>query len=48
MGTVLQALMYNAPSFASAAGDMMALMSCAMLSTAPLLARSAVSDDMKK
>ncbi len=48
MGTALRALMYNAPSSASAADDMAVLMKCAMLSTAPLLAKSAVSDDMKK
>ncbi len=48
MGTASRALMYNAPSSASAANDMTALMSCEMLSTALLLAGSAVSDDMKK
>jgi hypothetical protein len=48
MGTALQALMYNAPSSASAAKDMMALISYAMLSMALLLAGSVVSDDMKK
>ncbi len=48
MGTASRALMYNALSSASAAHDMMVLMSCAMLSTATLLAGSAVLDDMKK
>ncbi len=48
MGTSSRALIYNALSSASAANDMMVLMSCAMLSMAPLLAGSPVLDDMKK
>ncbi len=48
MGTASRALIYNAPSSASAAEDTAVLISCAMLSMAPLLAGSVVLDDMKK
>ena len=43
-----RALMDSAPSSASAADDMTALMSCAKLSTAPLSSGSATSDERKK
>ncbi len=48
IGTASCVLMYNAPSSALAAEDITTLMSCAMLSMAPLLLGSIVSDDMKK
>ncbi len=50
IGTASLALMYNAPSSASAAEDMTktALMSCAMLSTDPLLLGSFVPHGMEK
>jgi hypothetical protein len=48
MGTALRALMYKAPSSVSAAKDITALMSWAMLRTALLLLGSLMSDDMKK
>ena len=48
IGTAFHALMYSAPSSASAAEDITALMSWAMLSTALLLCEFVMSDDMKK
>jgi hypothetical protein len=48
IGTSLPALMYNAPSSASAAEDITALISWAMLRTAPLLCGFVSLDDMKK
>ena len=48
IGTASRALMYNAPSSASAAEDITALMSWAMMRTAPLLCGFVTSDDMKK
>ena len=48
IGTASHVLIYSAPSSASAAEDITALMSWAMLRTAPLLCGFATSDDMKK
>ena len=46
-GTASRVLMPSAPSSASAAEDITALMSCARLRTAPLSAGSSQSDDRK-
>ncbi len=48
IGTASCALMYNAPSSASVAEDITALMSLVMLRIAPLLCGFVTSDDMKK
>ena len=48
IGTASRVLMYSAPSSASAAEDITALMSWTMLRTAPLLCGFVTSDDMKK
>ena len=48
IATALHALMYNAPSSASAALDMTDLMIWDMFSTAPLFGGLSVSIDMKK
>ena len=47
-GTASQQLMYSAPISASAAEDMSALIICAMVWIAPLLAGDGVLSDMKK
>ncbi len=47
-GTASRQLMYSAPILASAAEDMTALIICAMVCIAPLLAGVGVLSDMKK
>ena len=48
IGTALPVLMYNAPNSASAAEDITALMSWAMLRKVSLLCGFVLLDDMKK
>jgi hypothetical protein len=48
MYTALHAIMYNTVSSASVADDMMFLIMCAMLSTAPLCGGTVVSLERKK
>ena len=48
MGTARRALMWSAPSWASAADDIAALMICEMVRMAPLLLGKAVFSEQKK